>query len=347
MSDKHVVNAGDTISQIAYDHGFKNWELVWNDTANKALRDKRGEPTKIQPGDEVAIPQKTAKKLPVTPGATSAFQLSPSPPLPTFSLTMQDRVSAPFAKLEIEYRLPGAGTSKKARTDASGVMQITDASLKSGEVEIVDIVDDSASPKISYSDFIGAPLKVGRAHTMTVPNKRKVADHIATSAGVARRSTWGAAPPKKDLDPDWDYDTVVIHHSGDGGEKSAKKIQAKHFATGYDDIAYEYVVQLSGKIEEGRHIAFQSAGNSAHNTKKIAIIMAGDFEHQWWDVDDDPTPVALAAIVKLVNVLKTQFPLTRLVGHRDLPRAKGPTECPGGELYKHMGDLRTKTGLGP
>ena len=40
--------------------------------------------------------------------------------------------------------------------------------------------------------------------TVIIPNKRKVADDIAASAGVVRRATWGAAPPKKELEQDWD-----------------------------------------------------------------------------------------------------------------------------------------------
>jgi len=345
MPTQYTVKKGDTLSHIARQFGFQNWELLWNDEANNALRTKRKKPELILPGDQVTIPEKKPKKEKVSTGQPAKFQLAPSPPLAAFSLTISDTLGNAFDGLDVELRMPDANTSKVFKTDSNGLIEIKDPTLKAGEIEVVSVVDKKGDPEISYKDRLPSPLAVGQTHTLKLPNKRKVADDIASAAGVARRASWGAARPKKELDPDWDYDTVVVHHSGNSGEKSAKAIQTKHFSTGYDDIAYEYVVTLSGQILEGRHIAFKSAGNSEHNTSKVAVIVAGDFEHQVWDDDDDPTQAAVDAVVKIANVLKAHFPITKLVGHRDLPRAKGDTECPGAELYKFMDEMRTKTGL--
>lgn len=342
---KHIVAKGDTLSKIAKDHGFQNWAVVWNCDGNASLRALRIKPERIVPGDEVSIPQRVTKKARVTPGEPGKFRLVEAPHLAAFTLTVKDQVDGgPFGGLDVELQLPNAESSSY-RTDEAGLIEIREEENTSGEVEVVSIQDRGSEPAISYRKYIPGPLELGTSHELIIPNKRKVADAVAASAGVVRRATWGAAPPKKELEQDWDYGTVVIHHSGDSGEKSPAGIQQKHFSKGYDDIAYEYVVTLEGAIYEGRHIAFKSAGNSEHNTGKIAIIIAGDFEHQWWDEDDDPTQNAVDAVVKLVSALKAHFPLTQLVGHRDLPRAKGDTECPGAELYKLLDEMRLKTGL--
>ncbi len=342
---KHIVAKGDTLSKIAKDHGFQNWTVVWNCEENAELRTARGRPERILPGDEVSIPQRVEKRVRVVTGEAGKFRLAETPPLAAFALTIKDQVGGgPFGDLDVELRMPNADPASY-RTDQAGLIEIRDESNKSGEVEVVSIRDPGSVPAISYRAYVPEPLELGTSHELVIPNKRKVADAIAASAGVVRRSAWGASPPRKELDQDWDYVTVVIHHSGDSGEKSPGGIQQKHFSKGYDDIAYEYVVTLGGTIYEGRHIAFKSAGNSEHNTGKIAIIIAGDFEHQWWDEDDDPTQAAADAVVRLVSALKAHFPLTQLIGHRDLPRAKGDTECPGEELYKLLDEMRSRTGL--
>src|SRR6478735_9177368 len=42
MSTKHVVKSGETLSQIAFDFGFRNWELIWNHDANSADQNRPG-----------------------------------------------------------------------------------------------------------------------------------------------------------------------------------------------------------------------------------------------------------------------------------------------------------------
>lgn len=48
-----------TISGIAAHYGYgTNWQTVWNDSHNAALRAKRGTPEKVQPGDTVQVKRK-------------------------------------------------------------------------------------------------------------------------------------------------------------------------------------------------------------------------------------------------------------------------------------------------
>lgn len=215
---------------------------------------------------------------------------------------------------------------------------------------MITIVDDGGGPQsdslILYDEFAPKGLPTSTLHAVQMPDKRKVADKIAAAHGIRRRHEWGARRPKKvPVDQDWDYSTVVIHHSGDRGMKVPNQIQDYHmFDTSrlYDDIGYEYLVHPDGTIYEGRFLAYKSASNSSMNTGKIGICAMGDFEHQWWDPSNDvPSPEQLNSVKALVKTLKSQFPVTRLVGHHDLDPTK---ECPGSKLYELLDGIRFDTG---
>lgn len=59
MGEKKV-KPGDTISAFAREYGF-SWEKIWNHDRNKELRDRRGHPNVLYPGDRVYIPEPDQK----------------------------------------------------------------------------------------------------------------------------------------------------------------------------------------------------------------------------------------------------------------------------------------------
>jgi len=61
MPVKHQVRKGDDISSIAAKHGF-TIDTLWNDPANKDLKDKRKDPDVLNPGDIVIVPDKRQKE---------------------------------------------------------------------------------------------------------------------------------------------------------------------------------------------------------------------------------------------------------------------------------------------
>jgi N-acetylmuramoyl-L-alanine amidase len=58
---RHIVQQGECVSSIAEDYGFF-WQTIWNHPENSALKQARGEPNVLEPGDEVVIPDKTLKE---------------------------------------------------------------------------------------------------------------------------------------------------------------------------------------------------------------------------------------------------------------------------------------------
>jgi hypothetical protein len=61
MPIHHSVREGETIASIAAQHGLLP-ETVWDDPANAQLKEQRGDPNILFPGDVVVVPDKQAKE---------------------------------------------------------------------------------------------------------------------------------------------------------------------------------------------------------------------------------------------------------------------------------------------
>jgi LysM repeat protein len=177
-------------------------------------------------------------------------------------------------------------------------------------------------------------------------DRQQVVDRIARRHSMVRRAAWGKQKPNyATMAKDWDYTTVVIHHSGNSGETDPRAIEEKHMEDkGWDDVGYHYLIIPSGVIYEGRPLQYKGSHVDQANTGKIGILVMGDFESNWWDDDDEPTQAQISSAVALIQTLKGEFrTLAKLGGHRDY---KAGTECPGDIMYGQLGALRRRVGLG-
>lgn len=104
MGTTYTVTDGDTMSQIAVDHGFSDWRVIWDDPANAGLRAQRPDPDKIFPGDQVFIPD--------NPSAAPLFTV-------TFQVTDNDS-GAPLVGATVEI----TGILRE-RTDSTGSFSTT------------------------------------------------------------------------------------------------------------------------------------------------------------------------------------------------------------------------------
>lgn len=179
------------------------------------------------------------------------------------------------------------------------------------------------------------------------PKQQQVRTSINHKHGIIERSKWGQKHPRSNkLVPDWDYLCIVLHHSGNAGEKDPKEIERLHMVKhGWDDVGYHYLIHPGGKIYEGRKIYHKGSHVSGANTGKIGILLMGDYDEQWWDFDDTLAKSHISATNALIRTLKSKFPTIRkLGGHKEYLPGKGYT-CPGNLIMAVLDKMRKKHGL--
>ncbi|MBN6076729.1 N-acetylmuramoyl-L-alanine amidase [Aggregatibacter actinomycetemcomitans] len=185
------------------------------------------------------------------------------------------------------------------------------------------------------------------------------------------RSAWKAKAPKKALTEGWYYDSIVIHHQGNSGlgficgnpiHETAKIQEEETNPNGsqnFDDIGYHYVVGCNGNILEGRDIRFIGAHVNRNNSKKIGILLLGDYSERGevdWDKTDKikdyiidhldifnalsvPTIQGYACIT-LIESLISVFCIDSLGGHREFALPSDYRTCPGNIGMKFVNYLR-------
>ena len=152
---------------------------------------------------------------------------------------------------------------------------------------------------------------------------------------VVRRSEWGAREPAKPfraLSPGR-VKGVVLHHSGvqDGptGVAAVRAFEAYHMDTRkWDGVAYNWLVDPSGAVFEGRGGGWRGAATKGWNARSESICYTG------WGYDPVPA-VALKAIRSVIDDVQFRYGGSLWVrGHRDM----SSSTCPGDFLYDWLAD---------
>ena len=141
------------------------------------------------------------------------------------------------------------------------------------------------------------------------------------------RTQWGATTPpgSKGFHPikDRRVEGVVIHHSGvEGGAKGSVAVKAferHHLAKGWDGIAYNWLVDETGTIFEGRGWEARGAATKGWNSKSMSICYTG------WG-DKQPHANVLESIQTVIAEAEHTFGKGLWV---ETHRRKGSTTCPG------------------
>ena len=134
-----------------------------------------------------------------------------------FYLCVTEKISKrAFPNLTLELKLPN-GKISEFKTNERGVIHLKEPKVTVGKVDILQITDKTAQPWISYNKFIfiQKSLAMNTSNTLEILNKRKLIDSIIGKRSIVRRSSWGKKTPNyAAMAPDWNYNTIVIHHSG-------------------------------------------------------------------------------------------------------------------------------------
>ena len=195
----------------------------------------------------------------------------------------------------------------------------------------------------------------GTLGTLTQSGRRKSCS--LDSSRVVSRVEWGAIDPKLNsvegvYDPvtnpgGWmTYDeplekvltTIIVHHSALPLSDGPREIQQMHFEfKGYADIAYQFLIDETGQIYEGRSLTVRGAHTGGHNTGTVGIVLLGNF------MIDEPTKAQLVALRGLSACLVDAYTITHIAGHRDFQPEI--TECPGDNLEALLPDLASDLGI--
>ena len=125
-----------------------------------------------------------------------------------------------------------------------------------------------------------------------------------------------------------DIKQLVVHASATPPfmEIGASEIRVWHKGRGWRDIGYHAVIKRNGKVEDGRPIAEIGAHVKGHNNESFGICLVGG-------VDKDNksefnfTRHQMDSLIRLLDVLKNEFPDAEVLGHRDFPGVAKACPC--------------------
>jgi N-acetylmuramoyl-L-alanine amidase len=131
-------------------------------------------------------------------------------------------------------------------------------------------------------------------------------------------------------------DTLVIHCAATHADMDigAKEIRKWHVEErGWADIGYHVIIRRDGKIEKGRPINQVGAHAIGFNSTSIGICMVGGQDRKGKE-ENNFTADQWATLLRVVRTLMIVYPITKVVGHRDLPKVA--KFCPSFDVAQWM-----------
>jgi hypothetical protein len=152
-------------------------------------------------------------------------------------------------------------------------------------------------------------------------------------------AAWGGTPADPALAHRQTITHITLHHQGEpfkpgtDPQQYLRNLQTwsrgtKHWL----DIPYHYIIDLDGKIYEGRKIDYAGDTNTEYDPTGHALIeVVGNFE------EVEPNQQQLDAVVRLMALLAKKYDVTldHIASHRDFSTQ---TVCPGANLYRYVQD---------
>lgn len=168
---------------------------------------------------------------------------------------------------------------------------------------------------------------------------------------IIPRNEWSARLPKAPLTPMTNPDGWVVHYVGGPCPQDPTLQQSKALVynlqgdamadakEGYIDIEYSFLIDLNGRIFEGRGFANKSGANGSSNYNGHAwavCVLMGPGDGKATD-RNHLTQEAKDALLWLTQEgARRNAAVSYVKGHRDV----FPTHCPGDELYAFVPQLQ-------
>ena len=120
---------------------------------------------------------------------------------------------------------------------------------------------------------------------------------------------------------------IIVHCSAtpEGQSFDFEQCRRDHIRhRGFRDIGYHFYITRNGEIHRGRPIEQIGAHCQHHNRHSVGICYEGGLDYAGRPADTR-TEAQKKSLVRLLRTLKTDYPTSRICGHRDLGAHKA---CP-------------------
>ena len=141
-------------------------------------------------------------------------------------------------------------------------------------------------------------------------------------------------------------DAIIIHCSATraGQDLRAKDIDRMHRARGFNQIGYNFIIDLNGIVENGRPLSIDGAhcntkgfSESSYNKHSIGICYEGGLD-ELGKPTDTRTASQKETLRRVLGELKGLYPEAKIVGHYQLS-ANVHKACPCFDARKEYEDL--------
>jgi len=133
-----------------------------------------------------------------------------------------------------------------------------------------------------------------------------------------------------------DINLIVVHCSAtpEGRDVSTETIRDWHVkGNKWSDIGYHYVIELDGKVKNGRPLERAGAHVRGFNKSSIGICYVGGMTKDMKEPKDTRTNAQHKSLIDLLLELKLKFPNAIVKGHRDF----SPKACPSFDATEEFG----------
>lgn len=163
--------------------------------------------------------------------------------------------------------------------------------------------------------------------------KKFQSSHNLSVDGVVGIKTWKALNVCKRY-----INMIIVHCAAtpEGKDIKTETIRDWHVnGNGWKDIGYHYVVELDGKVCEGRPEDEIGSHCSGKNKHSIGVCYVGGCAVDGKTPKDTRTPAQKTSLLNLLKCLKKRYPGAKIYGHRDF----SSKACPSFDAKSEYKDL--------
>jgi hypothetical protein len=291
---------------------------------------------------------------------------------------------------EIRTRTPGGDWSAWTPVDRSDIgpdpgeavtaRKVTEpvwvGTVDAADVRVIEAAGDVRNVKLHLINTLGnarPPSILGRFRGLFASIFRsapaaKPASAAPAYPGITWRSTWGANESWRRNPPRYApyLEMAFVHHTATSNSYSSSQTAAiirgiyhyHVYGRGYDDIAYNFLIDRYGRIFEGRAGGIAEPVIGGHtagmNGKTTGVALIGTFDSVSppaamttalekllaWKLDVHHVPPTGKVLMTSAGSEKfkpgTKVWLNRISGHRDAQS----TGCPGARVYNNLTNIR-------